>query len=118
VKILKTIIGVIGFRDEKAEICVDKNGQPEADSELRDSENVPYHQDVKEYFAKEVKPFVSDAWINETVKDQKDGKLGKVGYEIPLTRYFYKYQPPRALEEIESDIEGVENELLELLKKL
>ncbi|HAT73640.1 MAG: Type I restriction-modification system methyltransferase subunit [Candidatus Moranbacteria bacterium GW2011_GWF2_36_839] len=117
-KILKTIIGVIGFRDEKAEICVDKNGQPEADSELRDSENVPYHQDVKEYFAKEVKPFVSDAWINETVKDQKDGKLGKVGYEIPLTRYFYKYQPPRALEEIESDIEGVENELLELLKKL
>jgi len=117
-QMLKALKDALSERDEAAEVCLDKNGQPEADSELRDSENVPYHQDVMEYFEKEVKPFVSDAWINETVVDLKDGKMGKIGYEIPLTRYFYKYQPPRALEEIESDIEEVENELLELLKKL
>jgi type I restriction enzyme M protein len=118
VQLSKAIKDALSERDETADICLDKNGQPEADSELRDSENVPYHQDVKEYFEKEVKPFVPDAWINETVVDVKDGRIGKVGYEIPLTRYFYKYQPPRALEEIESDIEEVENELLELLKRL
>ncbi|KKP58646.1 MAG: Type I restriction-modification system protein [Candidatus Moranbacteria bacterium GW2011_GWF1_34_10] len=118
VQLLKAIKDSLSERDETADICTDKNGNPESDSELRDSENVPYHQDVYEYFEKEVKPFVADAWINENVVDVKDGKIGKVGYEIPLTRYFYKYQPPRALEEIESDIEEVENELLELLKKL
>jgi type I restriction enzyme M protein len=114
----KAIKDALSERDETADVCMDKNGHPESDSELRDSENVPYHQDVREYFEKEVKPFVSDSWINESVVDVKDGKIGKVGYEIPLTRYFYKYQAPRSLEEIESDIEGVENELLELLKKL
>jgi type I restriction enzyme M protein len=67
-----------------------------------------------------VKPYVSDAWINTDKKycDQKDSKIGKVWYEINFTRYFYIYQPPRALEDIESDIENVENELLEMIKKL
>lgn len=117
-QLMKAVKDSLSERDETADICLDKNGNPESDSELRDSENVPYNQDVYEYFEKEVKPFVADAWINESVVDAKDGKVGKVGYEIPLTRYFYKYQPPRALEEIESDIEEVENELLDLLKKL
>ena len=65
-----------------------------------------------------MKPYVPDAWINESIRDHKDSKVGKVGYEIPFTRYFYKYVPPRPLEEIESDLEKVENELLGLLKKL
>lgn len=116
--LVKAIKDALSERDETADVCLDAHGKPESDSELRDSENVPYGQSVQEYFEKEVKPFVPDAWINESVKDHKDGQIGKVGYEIPLTRYFYKYQPPRALEEIESDIEEVENELLELLKKL
>jgi type I restriction enzyme M protein len=74
--------------------------------------------DIREYFDREVKPYVSDAWINESVRDKKDNKVGIVGYEIPFTRYFYKYEAPRSLEAIESDIESVENELLTLLKQL
>ena len=77
---------------------------------------MPWGVDVNSYFEKEVKPYASDAWINETVKDHKDNEVGKVGYEIPFTRFFYKYEAPRSLEEIETDIEGVENELLSLLK--
>ncbi len=117
-KILKTMIDTVGERDEKAEICVDKDGNPEPDSELRDYENVPCEMNIKEYFDKEVKPYVPDAWINESVCDAKDNKVGIVGYEIPFTRFFYKYEAPRSLESIEVDIEKVENELLELLKQL
>ena len=116
--ILKALIDSYGERDESADICRDEEGNPESDSDLRDTENVPYNQSIKDYFEKEVKPYVADAWINEGVRDHKDGKVGKVGYEIPFTRYFYTYTPPRPLEEIESDLEKVENELLGLLKKL
>ena len=111
-------IQLAGTRDENAEICKDKDGNMESDSELRDYENVPYDTDINEYFDREVKPYVSDAWINETVRDSKDGKVGIVGYEIPFTRHFYKYEAPRSLEAIETDIEKVENELLDLLKQL
>jgi type I restriction enzyme M protein len=114
----KAILSGLTERDETADTCLDKDGNPEPDSELRDTENVPLGQDVYEYFEKEVKPYVPDAWINESKKDHKDNQVGIVGYEIPLTRYFYKYEPPRKLEEIESDIEEVENELLDLLNKL
>jgi type I restriction enzyme M protein len=114
----KKVIDALSERDENAEICKDSDGNPEADSDLRDYENVPWGVDVNEYFEKEVKPYVHDAWINETVRDHKDNKVGKVGYEIPFTRYFYKYEAPRSLEVIEQDIEKVENELLGLLKQL
>ena len=114
----KSILAALSERDEKADICLDAGGNPEPDSELRDYENVPYGTDIYEYFEKEVKPYAADAWINETVRDHKDNEVGKVGYEIPFTRYFYKYEAPRSLEEIETDIESVENELLDLLKKL
>ena len=100
------------------EVSKDKKGNIEIDKSLRDYENVPYEMDIKKYFDKEVKPYVPDAWINESVVDHKDGKVGVVGYEIPFTRYFYKYEAPRSLETIEADIEKVENELLALLKQL
>jgi len=116
--IIKIVVSVLGERSDDAEVCLDKNGSPEADSELRDYENVPYGTDIYKYFEKEVKPYVSDAWINETVRDHKDGQVGIVGYEIPFTRYFYKYKAPRSLESIETDIEKVENELLDLLKQI
>ena len=117
--IKKAVLTGLSERDEEADICIkNKKGDPEYDSELRDTENVPYGEDVYEYFEKEVLPYAPDAWIDENKVDHKDGKVGKVGYEIPVTRYFYKYEPPRPLEEIETDIEAVENELLTLLKKL
>ena len=116
--VMKAIYSALSERDESAEICKNNDGNPESDSDLRDTENVPYDEDIRTYFKREVLPYVPDAWINESIRDLKDNQIGKVGYEIPLTRYFYKYEPPRNLEEIETDIEKVENDLLGLLKQL
>ncbi|MCX5632118.1 MAG: class I SAM-dependent DNA methyltransferase [Phycisphaerae bacterium] len=117
-KTLKTVWQQIGERDEKAEICLDEDGKPEADNELKDYERVPWSMDVNEYFKKEVKPYAPDAWIDESVRDAKDSKVGIVGYEIPFMRYFYKYEEPRKVEEIEKDIRATEAEVQKLLKEL
>ena len=114
----KAVLNGLSEQDDSAAICLDSKGNPEADNNLKDQENVSWGIDVNEYFNTEVKPYVEDAWVNEDICDHKDNKVGKVGYEIPFTRYFYKYEAPRDLESIERDIEGVENELLELLKQL
>lgn len=114
----KSILAALGERDEEAEICRDRDGNPEPDSELRDFENVPLKEDIREYFEREVLPHVPDAWINDKVRDAKDGKVGKVGYEINFNRYFYKYTPPRPLEEIDADIKALEKEILEMLREV
>lgn len=116
--IKKMILATLSERDDMANVCMDSDGNPEPDSELRDYENVPWGTDVNGYFKKEVLPYVPDAWINESVRDHKDNGVGKVGYEIPFTRFFYQYQAPRDLREIEGEIETIENELLALLQKL
>ena len=59
-----------------------------------------------------LKPYVPDAWINTALRDPKDGEVGRVGYEIDFNRYFYEYQPPRPLEEIEADIKTLEKEII------
>lgn len=117
-KTLKVIWQEIGERDENAEICLDEDGKPEPDKELKDFERVPWGQDIQDYFKKEVKPYAPDAWIDETVRDAKDGKIGIVGYEIPFTRYFYKYEPPRDVEDIESGLRETEAEIQNLFQKL
>ena len=114
----KAILSALSERDETAEICLDKDGYPEPDSELRDTENVPLKEDINAFFDREVKPHVPDAWINIAIRDHKDGEIGKVGYEINFNRYFYKYQPPRPLEEIEADIKAIEKEIIEMLKEV
>ena len=114
----KAILSALSERDETAEICLDKDGYPEPDSELRDTENVPLKEDINAFFDREVKPHVPDAWINIAIRDHKDGEIGKVGYKINLNRYFYKYQPPRPLEEIEADIKAIEKEIIEILKEV
>ncbi|MEK6564217.1 MAG: class I SAM-dependent DNA methyltransferase [Candidatus Omnitrophota bacterium] len=103
----KAVLEVLSERDETADICTDKNGNPEADPELRDTENVPLKEKIEHYFKREVLPHVPDAWIDETKT--------KVGYEIPLNRHFYCYEPPRDLEAIENDIKGLEGEIVSLL---
>lgn len=95
-----------------------KKGQKPYDPDLRDTENVPLKEDIYEYFEREVKPHVPDAWINEEIRDEKDGKIGKVGYEISFNRYFYVYKPPRPLEEIKADLKAVESRIMELLEKV
>lgn len=80
-----------------------KKGKPQQDASLRDTENVPLKEDITKYFKREVLPFVPVAWIDE--------KKSKVGYEIPFTRYFYKYEAPRPSAEIMAEIMDLETEL-------
>jgi type I restriction enzyme M protein len=115
---LKAVMSALSERDESAEICRDSDGNPEPDPELRDTENVPLGESIQDYFDREVRPYVPEAWGNESVRDHKDGEIGKVGYEINFNRYFYKYQPPRPLAEIESDIKTVEQDILKLLREV
>lgn len=90
------------LRDEKGELVL-KKGKKQPDTSLRDTENVPLKEDIMEYFKREVVPFAPDAWI--------DKNKSKVGYEIPFTRYFYKYTVPRPSEEIMAEILDIETEL-------
>jgi len=113
----KAILSALSERDETAEICLDKKGNPEPDPTLRDTENVPLSEPVEAFFEREVKPHVPQAWIDESKRDAKDGQVGIVGYEINFNRYFYTYEPPRPLEEIEADIEKVEHEIMEMLRE-
>lgn len=133
--IKKAIFAALGERDPKAESCLDTKGNPEPDSDLRDTENIPLpagtslplpmkfgpdmpNDDLVEamrdaidaYVAAEVRPHVPDAWVDY-------GKT-KVGYEIPINRHFYIYKPPRPLAEIEAEIQALESEIAGLLKGL
>ena len=114
--IRKAILSALSERNAEAEICRDRDGRPEPDPELRDTENVPLQEDVESFFEREVKPALSDAWIDTERRDPQDGKVGLVGYEINFNRYFYEYRPPRPLEEIEVDIQQVEQEIVAMLQ--
>ena len=103
----KAVLSALGDRDPGAEVCRDGKGNPEPDSELRDTETVPLSEDVDAYIEREVLPHVPDAWV--------DASKTKVGYEIPLNRHFYVYEPPRPLDEIESDLQALEQEIAGLL---
>jgi type I restriction enzyme M protein len=130
--VVKAILAALGEVDPTAEICLDKKGNPEPDADLRDTEIVPLPEEIGlplplgydgetgldeliglvkghclAYLAAEVLPHVPDAWI--------DFAKTKVGYEIPLNRHFYVYQPPRALAEIESDIKALEADIMAML---
>lgn len=96
-------------RDENGEIVL-KKGKPVADANLRDTENVPLTQDIDRYFEREVLPYAEDAWI--------DKKKTKVGYEIPMTRYFYEYQAPEKVEDIVARIHVLEADISASLDKL
>lgn len=98
--------------DEDGKAITDSKGRPKPDAKLRDTENVPfsYDGDIEGYFKTEVLPHVADAWIDE--------KKTKVGYEIPFTRHFYKYVPPRPLAEIDADLEAQVAKILTLLREV
>ena len=103
-------------RDETAAICRDADGDPEPDPELRDTESVPLSERVDVFFEREVNPHVPDAWIDTGRRDEKDGQVGIVGYEINFNRYFYRYTPPRPLEAIEADIRAIEKDIVRMLR--
>lgn len=102
----KSVREAVGVRDPEGEVQLIK-GESEPDPELRDYENVPLGEDVQEYLKREVHPHVDDAWI--------DHSKTKVGYEIPVTRHFYVYEPPRPLAEIDAELKTLEAEIQALL---
>jgi len=126
----KAVRDAVAVRDSEAPVVTDRKGKPEADSELRDNENVPlpvvgviwaedpaqrlasleYRSAVDDYMTTEVLPYVPEAWVDHTKT--------KLGYEIPLTRYFYKYVPPRLLTEIDAEIKTLEAEIQALLSEV
>jgi len=108
--LMKAILAALSEKDETADICRDSKGNPEPDPDLRDTENVPLKEDIHEYFEREVKPHVPDAWIDESKT--------KIGYEIPFTRHFYQYTPLRSSEEIMNEIKELETSILDKLKKV
>jgi len=114
----KAVLSALSERDETAAICRDKDGSPEPDPELRDTESVPLAETVEALFDREVKPHVPDAWTDTGKRDPKDGEVGLVGYEINFNRHFYRYTPPRPLEEIEADIRGIERDIVRMLAEV
>jgi type I restriction enzyme M protein len=102
------------LRDEFGNVVVverGKNkGKPQADSTLRDAENVPLDEDIHAYFRREILPHAEDAWIDESKT--------KVGYEIPFNRQFYVFEPPRPLEEIDADLKGVTDRIKAMIEEL
>lgn len=106
----KAVLNALSERDETAELCRDAKGRPEADPDLRDTENIELTDDVDAYFAREVLTHIPDAWIE---KDKT-----KVGYEIPFTKHFYKYQPPRELHSIDVELKQVTSEILAILNEV
>ena len=97
------------MRDEKGDVVL-KKGKPVADPNLRDTENVPLTEDVDKYFDREVRPYAPDAWVDKTKT--------KLGYEIPMTRYFYEYKKPEASEDILKRIIKLEDSIAKSLKIL
>ncbi|MBZ6006675.1 type I restriction-modification system subunit M [Paraclostridium bifermentans] len=110
--LVKAIVNAIGVRNEDAVVCKDSKGNIESDSSLKDTESIALKEDVYEYFEKEVKPHVEDAYIDES-------SINNIGYEIPFTRYFYKYEKLRSFDEIMKEVESLESEIaLEIRKVL
>jgi type I restriction enzyme M protein len=103
----KAIWSAVSVSDPDGEVQTSKDGTPEPDSDLRDYENIPLDEDIEAYFAREVTPHVPDAWIDHTKT--------KVGYEIPFTRHFYVYTPPRPLAEIDAELRDLESQIQKLL---
>jgi type I restriction enzyme M protein len=108
--LLKAILSALSEKDETADICKDSKGRPEPDPDLRYTERVPLTEDIDDYFDREVRPYNPHAWI--------DKSKTKVGYEIPFTRHFYKYEAPEKSEIIAERIISIEEDLIVTLKAL
>ncbi len=124
----KAILTALSERDPTAAVCFNRWGEPEPDPQLRDIERVPLPDaddpvddngipaSVQAFFDREVRPHAPDAWIATAKRDQRDGRVGLVGYEINFNRYFYRFRPLRPLGEIEADIRRIEEEMVVMLR--
>lgn len=112
---VKALTAAFGVRDPDGEPVVDAESRPLPDPSLTDYENVPLLDNIEDYFAREVHPHVPDAWIDESYTDERDKGVGVVGYEINFNRFFYKYEAPPKLKDIDKELKRVEKEIAELL---
>lgn len=112
------ILEALSEKDPDAKPARDTKDRLISDTDLRDYERVPLKEDVFEYLEREVKPHVEDAFIDEDYTDEQDGQVGRVGYEINFNRYFYEYDPPRPLSEIEEDLQEVQREIVEMMEEV
>jgi type I restriction enzyme M protein len=106
----KAVWSAVSIGDPDGELQTDRHGDPLPDPDLRDNENVPLDEDINAYLAREVLPHVPDAWV--------DHSKTKIGYEIPFTRHFYVYTPPRPLAEIDAELKQLEAEIQRLLSEV
>ncbi|MCG8004237.1 MAG: type I restriction-modification system subunit M [Candidatus Thiodiazotropha lotti] len=109
---LDPLFGVYPEKGDKKQI------EYEPDPKLKDFENIPLKEDIISYFLREVQPYVADAWIDRKARDEQDGGIGKVGYEINFNREFFKYQPPRLLADIDAELEAVESRIMGMLREV
>jgi type I restriction-modification system, M subunit N-6 adenine-specific DNA methylase len=113
IAVLRKIVAELGTKNPDADICVDAKGNPEPDADLRDTEQIPLREDIEVYFQREVLPYAPDAWI--------DHSKTKTGYEIPFTRYFYKYEelgdPAETLAEIQTLSASIQADIAKLFKE-
>ncbi len=116
--LIKAFQKAFGVRDPEIDPICDKNGDLIPDDDLTDFENIPLGTDIQDYMAQEVLPHAHDAYVDETFRDEYDGQVGVVGYEINFNRYFYEYQPPRDLEEIDAELKAVEAEIAAMLAEV
>ena len=107
----KAAVKAFSKEDERGAERPGKDGHPEPNSALRDTENIPLIQNIDEYFKQEVLPHVPDAWIDEKSRNN-------VGYEISFNRYFYEFKPPRPLEEIDADLAQVTGNIMRMLQEM
>jgi len=105
-------------QEPEGDIVTDSKGNAIPDTSLNDTENVPFKQDVEAYFEAEVLPHLPDAFIDYSVRDEKDGDVGIVGYEINFNRYFYTYVPPRSLHDIDAELKASEAKIQALLEEV
>ncbi|MGH3735148.1 MAG: type I restriction-modification system subunit M [Micromonosporaceae bacterium] len=108
--VTKALWAAVSVSDPEGELRLDKKGDPLPDPDLRDAENIPLGENIDDYMAREVLPHVPDAWVDESKT--------KIGYEIPFTRHFYNYLPPRPLEEIDAELKQLEAEIQRLLNEV
>jgi type I restriction enzyme M protein len=105
--LMKAILSALSERDETAEICRNAKGNPEPDTELRDYENVPLDETIEAYMKREVLPHIPDAWVVHSKT--------KIGYETNFNRYFYKYEPPRSVVDIEKELQQIEHDIAQMI---
>lgn len=108
--VAKAMWQAVGMRDDEAVACTDSKGAIEADPSLRDTELVPLRENVQDYFEREVLPFAPDAWI--------DHSKTRTGYEVPFTRLFYVYEPPRPLADIDAELKELTAEIIDMLQEV